>query len=32
MRADQPTSIDYIFNKNSSVNVDKQVVEKRMNP
>ena len=27
-RADEPTIIDYVFNKNNSINVDKQVVEK----
>ena len=32
MRADEPSVIDDIFSRNSSVNVDKQVVEKRLNP
>ena len=27
-RADEPTIIDYVFSKNNSINVDKQVVEK----
>ena len=27
---DESTIIDYVFNKNNSVNVDKQVVEKRI--
>ena len=30
MRADEPTIIDYVFNKKNNVNVDKQVVEKRI--
>ena len=29
-REDESTIIDYVFNKNNSINVDKQVVEKRI--
>ena len=29
-RADKPTIINCVFNKNNSINVDKQVVEKRI--
>ena len=28
-RADEPTIIDYLFNNNNSINVDKQVVENK---
>ena len=27
---DEPTIIDHVFNKNNSINVDKQVIEKRI--
>ena len=29
-RTNKPTIIDYVFNENNSINVDKQVVEKRI--
>ena len=29
-RANEPTIIDYVFNKNSSVNADREIVEKRI--